>query len=149
MTNRLLLIPLLLGLSCARAANPTASPSTSPETTLVAAAVESLHAALVNADPRALADLVALDVSYGHSNGNVQDRAALLAYVKANEMDLVKIQTPNQTITITGSTAIVRHTFAANFLKAGVPGDLKIGNLQIWQRQEGKWKLLARQAYKL
>lgn len=147
--HRLFFVSLALAFSVVRAANPTASASASPEAAVVAAAVESLHAALVNADPLALADLVAAEVSYGHSNGNVQDRAALLAYVKANEMDLVKIQTPNQSITITGSTAIVRHTFAANFLKAGVPGEMKIGNLQIWQKQQGKWKLLARQAYKL
>ncbi len=103
----------------------------------------------MNADPHALADLVTADVSYGHSNGNVQDRAALVAYVKANELDLVKIETPNQSIAIAGAMAIVRHTFAANFFKAGVPGELKIGNLQVWQKQEGRWKLLARQAYKL
>lgn len=143
--NRLLCLTLsLIGLSL-HAANPSAQ----DERMLVATAVEALHAALVAADPRALAELVAADVSYGHSNGKVQDRAALLAAVTANEMDLVKIQTLDQSITIVGSTAVVRHTFAANFIKAGVSGDLKVGNLLIWQNQQGKWKLLARQAYKL
>jgi ketosteroid isomerase-like protein len=147
MHRTLLLVSLFVGGAFARAANPAASSSS--EIPLVAAAVDALHAALVNADPRALSDLIAPEVSYGHSNGNVQDRAALLAYVEANEMDLVKIETLNQSISLAGFTAIVRRTFAASFVKAGTPGDLKIGNLQIWQKQQGKWKLLARQAYKL
>ncbi len=147
MHRTLLLVSLFVGGAFTRAANPAAS--SSPEIPLIAAAVDALHTALVNADPRALSDLIAPEVSYGHSNGNVQDRATLLAYVEANELDLVKIQTLDQSITIVGSNAVVRHTFAANFIKAGVTGDLKIGNLQIWQKQHGKWKLLARQAYKL
>jgi hypothetical protein len=31
----------------------------------------------------------------------------------------------------------------------GKPNSTKIGALQVWQKQDGSWKLLARQGYKL
>ena len=31
----------------------------------------------------------------------------------------------------------------------GKPTSTKIGALQVWQKQDGNWKLLARQGYKL
>jgi ketosteroid isomerase-like protein len=60
------------------------------------------------------------------------------------------LEAADQTITISGNTAIVRHIFMAKGTNAGEPVDVRIGNVQVYQRQEdGKLRLLARQAYKL
>lgn len=45
--------------------------------------------------------------------------------------------------------AIVRHIFNAKGMNNGNAVDVHIGVLMAFQKQHGKWKLLARQAYKL
>jgi hypothetical protein len=32
---------------------------------------------------------------------------------------------------------------------AGVPTEIRIGNLMIWRKEGGNWRLLARQAFRL
>ncbi|RYF14680.1 MAG: nuclear transport factor 2 family protein, partial [Flavobacteriales bacterium] len=59
------------------------------------------------------------------------------------------IDLKNQTIKITGKTAIVRHELHAKTNDGGKPGDVHIGIMLVWQQQGNDWKLLARQAYKL
>jgi len=61
----------------------------------------------------------------------------------------VSIDTADQTIKMSGKVAVVRHIFSAETSANGTPGKLRIGNTLIFQKQHGKWKLLARQAYKL
>ena len=48
-----------------------------------------------------------------------------------------------------GDAAIVRHLFEAESETDGKTTTVKIGTLQVWQKQDGNWKLLARQGYKL
>jgi len=42
----------------------------------------------------------------------------------------------------------VRHTLSGETLDSGKPGTVNLKVLQIWQKQGGAWKLLARQAVK-
>lgn len=128
---------------------PISANSSVADTQQVAAAVAALNAALIDADRRTLEELTAAELTYGHSSGKIQDRTAFLAEVASNAFDFVSIRTAEQTITVIESLAVVRHVFAANFITNGAPGELKIGNLLVWQLHEGKWKLVARQAYKL
>ena len=44
---------------------------------------------------------------------------------------------------------LVRYVWSARAANAGKPTDIRIGNLLVFQRQQGQWKLLARQASKL
>jgi ketosteroid isomerase-like protein len=48
-----------------------------------------------------------------------------------------------------GKNAIVRHIVTAKAVNKGNPLDLKFANIMVWQKKQGKWKLLARQGYKL
>jgi ketosteroid isomerase-like protein len=57
----------------------------------------------------------------------------------------------NQTITdqsvrVVDNAAIVRHTLTGDTNDSGKPGKVGIKMLQVWQKQGGQWKLLARQA---
>ena len=49
-------------------------------------------------------------------------------------------------ITVVGTTAIARHTWASGSETDGKPTSTKIGVLQVWQKQGDTWKLLARQS---
>ena len=47
-----------------------------------------------------------------------------------------------------GNNAIARHAFAVETETDGKPGSAKIGVMQVWVKDGGNWKLLARQAFR-
>ena len=48
-----------------------------------------------------------------------------------------------------GDAAVVRHLHESESETDGKPASIKIGALQVWQKQDGNWKLPARQGYML
>jgi ketosteroid isomerase-like protein len=104
---------------------------------------------MIDGDRNLLDKITAPDLSYGHSNGKVEDKATFVQVLASGENDFVTMDISNQTIKVVGNTAIVRHNFFAKTNNGGNPATTKLGVLLIWQKQDGKWKLLARQAFKL
>ena len=45
--------------------------------------------------------------------------------------------------------AIARHIYSSESETDGKPASVRIGALQVWQKQDGSWKLLVRQGFKL
>lgn len=115
----------------------------------VAEAVESLKNAMINADKNGLENLVADKLSYGHSGGAVDDKRTFVEKIVGGQSDFVTIDLSDQTISISGNTAIVRHILKAKTNDGGKPGEVNLRILLIWQKQNGGWKLLARQAVKI
>ena len=115
----------------------------------VASAVEALRKALVDPDKATLDALVLDDLTYGHSNGNLQDKAAFEEALLNKSSDFVTIDLTNQTIKVVGNTAWVRHTLTATTNDGGKPGNAHLSVLLIWLKQKGQWRLLARQAVKI
>ena len=112
----------------------------------VAIAAERLRVAMVDPTQAALAQLVADDLSYGHSGGKVDTKSSFISDLLAGKSDFVTIAISDQTIKVVGNTAIVRHTLTADTNDSGKPGKVQIKILGVWQQQGGQWKLLARQA---
>ncbi len=115
----------------------------------VAAAVEELRKVLVDPDKPIMDRLTAEDLSYGHSDGKIQDKATFIDMLVSGKLDFVDMTLTEQTIKISGNTAIVRHHLLANTNDYGKPGMAKLSVLQVWQKQKKEWKLLARQAVKI
>jgi hypothetical protein len=115
----------------------------------VAARVENLREAMVAANKTALGELSAEQLSYGHSSGLVENKAAFIAEFEKGTSVFTSITLTDQTIQITSDVAIVRHHFIADTNNNNVPGKADILVLLIWQKQNGQWKLLARQAAKI
>jgi hypothetical protein len=116
----------------------------------VAAAVEELKQAIIAADRARLETIAADQLVYGHSSGKVQNKAEFIEeIVRLEPNDYLTIDLIDQTITVSGKTAVVRHIYASEYISKGVKGSLRIGNMLVWQEQKGKWRLLARQAYRL
>lgn len=131
---------------CAASA-PAASSASSGQS--VAAAAEKLRVAMIDPTPTALAQLVADDLSYGHSGGRVDTKDSFIGDLIAGKSDFVTIAISDQTIKVVGNTAIVRHTLTADTNDSGKPGKVQIKILGVWQQQGGQWKLLARQAVRV
>jgi len=115
----------------------------------VAAAVEDLRKAMIDPSKAALEGMTVKELSYGHSNGLVEDQAAFVEALTSNKSDFVTITLEDQTIKIVGNTAIVRHKLSADTNNNNTPGKVSLSVLLIWQKQSGKWKLIARQAVKI
>lgn len=115
----------------------------------VAVAVEQLRLAMISGERAALDHIAATDLSYGHSSGKLEDKAAFVESIASGKSDFVTIDFKNQTIKVTGKTALVRHQLDAKTNDGGKPGEVRLGILLVWQKQGKNWKLLGRQAYKL
>ena len=110
--------------------------------------VSALRSALIEGDRKALLALSAPQLSYGHSSGTMEDQAAFVEKIASGKSDFVTMDLREQTITISGDTALVRHNLKADIKDGGVPNTIELGILLVWQKQAGDWKLLARQAFK-
>ena len=111
-------------------------------------AVEQLRNAMVNADSAMLDQLTMDELSYGHSGGHVDDKKEFVQKLASGKSDFVSINFSEQTITVSGKTAVVRHKLNAFTNDNGKPGEVHLLVLLVWQKIDGKWKLLARQAVK-
>jgi ketosteroid isomerase-like protein len=111
--------------------------------------VEALRKALLAADKARLEQLSSDQVSYGHSDGRVQNKAEFINGVMTRKVVVKSINFPELTVAVVGDTAIARHIYTSESETDGKANSVKIGALQIWQKQGGSWKLLARQGYKL
>src|SRR5438477_8579200 len=85
----------------------------SKDETAVATAVESLRKAMIDPDKATLDKLTADELSYGHSSGKVQGKAAFIEALTSGASDFVTIDLTEQTIKLAGNTAIVRHNLSA------------------------------------
>ena len=120
----------------------------SKEEKAVAAAVETLRKAMIDGNQQALEAIAADQLSYGHSSGNVEDKKTFVTTLTSGKSDFVTINLTDQTITVSGGTAIVRHKLDATTNDNGQPGTVSLSILTVWQKQKGKWVMLARQAVK-
>ncbi|WP_143785615.1 nuclear transport factor 2 family protein [Ohtaekwangia koreensis] len=115
----------------------------------IATTVEFLRKAMIDGDRASLEKITAPELSYGHSNGKLEDKSAFVEAFVSGKSDFVTITLTDQTIRIIGTTALVRHTLTGETNDSGKPGSVKLGVLLVWQKQNGEWKLIGRQAYKL
>lgn len=116
-------------------------------TAAVTAAAEKLRVLMVDPQRAGLEALVAKDLSYGHSGGKLDTQQSFINDLMNGVSNFVSISITDQTVRIAGDVAIIRHTLSAETAdKDKAPGTVKLGILQIWQKQHGHWMLLARQA---
>ena len=115
----------------------------------VSVAVESLRKALVDPDKATLDALVLDELTYGHSNGLLQDKAAFETALLSKSSDFVTMDLTEQTIKVVGNTAWVRHILTATTNDGGKPGTAHLSVLLVWLKQKGQWRLFARQAVKI
>lgn len=135
-----------LALSCIIMTNLSAQSADEKE---VAAAVEKLRLAMISAVKSDLESIASANLTYGHSNGLVEDKAAFVQNIVSHNSVFLTIELSEQVVKISGNVATVRHKLVSDTNNNNVPGKANIGVLLVWAKEKGGWKLLARQAYKL
>ncbi len=123
--------------------------SQSKDEKLVAETVEAIRKAMVHGDKMALEANTHENLSYGHSDSKVENKKQYVEAIASGTNNFESIDISNQTIQITGKTAVVRHKFKAVYTNHGVDGVANIAVLQVYQKSGKNWLLLARQAVKL
>jgi len=117
--------------------------------TAVAQAVEAYRKGLLTGNQAQLAALCMDEVSYGHSSGVLQTKADFIAEATSGKTIWKSLSFENPTNNVVGDTAICRCTFVGENETDRKTNALRFGLLMVWHKQDGQWKLLVRQGYKL
>jgi hypothetical protein len=115
----------------------------------VARAVDALTAAMLKPDRATLESLCAEALSYGHSAGRIENRKEFIDALVNRTSVFRSINLGDQTIGLAGNNAIVRHLLTGETESNGQVSPVRIGVLQVWQKDGSAWRLLARQAYRI
>jgi len=115
----------------------------------IAAAVEAFRVGLKEGNRAGLEAVIAPELNYGHSSARVENRQQFLDNATSGAAPFRSLDLSDQTVRVTGDTAVVRHRFTAEQDTGGRTVNVRIGVLQVWQKRSGRWLLLARQAYAL
>ena len=149
MTRRNLAIAGAVALGAVSLLGSSAALADASDEAAVKDSVEALRKALLAADKAQLEQLAAAQLSYGHSSGKVQNKAEFVDGVMTRKGVVKSLDFPDLTIAVAGDAAIARHLYISESETDSKPNKVKIGVLAVFQKQDGTWKLLARQAYKL
>jgi hypothetical protein len=115
----------------------------------VAKAVETLKQALIDGNKEALEKITHDNLTYGHSSGQIEDKAAFVNALVIGKSDFKSITLSDQVIKITGNVATVRHKLSGENVLNGTASTLNLSVLLVFIKEKGEWKLLARQAVKI
>jgi hypothetical protein len=117
--------------------------------TAVNEAVEALRKATIAQDKAKLEALFAEQLSYSHSNGRIEDKAKVIDGMMSRKSTIKSLEWPDLTVAIVGNAGVVRHLYVQESELEGKVTNTKIGVLQVWQKQDAGWKLLARAGIRL
>jgi hypothetical protein len=101
-------------------------------------------------DSLALLDLTDEKLTYGHSGGNIEDKAEMIHKAVSSKTTYKNSSFENISLNIENKTAIVRQNFRAISVdEKGAETPLDLSILQVWKKKGGKWQLWARQSVKI
>ncbi|CAO3453130.1 nuclear transport factor 2 family protein [Azospirillum largimobile] len=146
-SRRVLLATAAVGLAASGAIAPlTTAFAADDDQQLVAKAVNALRDAMLAGDGATLRAMTMEQLTYGHSNSRLEDKAAFVSSLDGKNA-FKALDLSDHVIQVVGDIAIARHTFdSVNNLADGKTNTAHIKVLQVWKKVDGSWKLLARQA---
>jgi ketosteroid isomerase-like protein len=112
-------------------------------------AVEDMRTAYLKQDKAALESMTLPQLTYSHSDGRIEDKAKFIEGVMNRKATVKSLEYPDLTVAVAGDTAIVRHLWVSESELEGKTTNTKIGVMQVYKKQDGGWKLLARSSYRL
>jgi hypothetical protein len=113
-------------------------------------AITNLYKAMTDNNKSALESLLSDKLTYGHSAGLLDTKQSLVDDVTSNKSRFTKVALSADEIIMHGDDiAVARHRLQGDFVTNNVAGGVAdLGVMQVWQKQNGQWILIARQAFK-
>jgi hypothetical protein len=146
------IVPLLM-VAAARFVSAQAIATPPVATTAVSKAEEQVRqaekdrfSAMIRADAGALDKLLASELSYTHSNAQLQDKTAFIADIKSGAIKYLTIEPSDQTVHVFGTTAVVTGGAAVHVLQNGNDLSIKIRYTTVQLNRNGAWQLVAWEA---
>ena len=125
-----------------------ASPALADDTGDVLAALEDFRKAMVDGNGARLLELSHDDMSFGHAGGVIQTKVEFVKTVVDKQEVFHTIKLYDHWIKVSNDLAIARHTFDAFIFYQGKDQNFLLNIVQVWKKQDGRWRLFVRQAYK-
>ncbi len=145
--KKILVCLIFLGLYSIGKAQSPSEPSKAEQQ--VAQVVEKLRLAMISGNKTELESVLTDDLSYGHSGGNIQDKAAFVDAITTKKSDFKTIELTKQSITVQDNIAVVRHILSADTNDGGKPGHVNLGIVLVLKKSGKDWKVMARRAFKV
>lgn len=111
--------------------------------------IEILRKAILEQDKAKLDQVAAGQISYGHSDGRVETKEQFINGVMTRKQVQKSLAFPELKVAVVGDAAIARHIYLGESELDGKQNTTRIGALQLWQKQGGAWRLIARQGFRL
>lgn len=121
----------------------------SHDETKIAELTEKLRLSMISGNKADLEHLVWDNLTYGHSNGHIEDKTAFVTALSTKTSDFKTIELSEVTTTVAGNTAIVRHLLRGSTNDGGIPAKVNLGVVLVWEKRGTDWKLLARRSFKI
>jgi hypothetical protein len=115
----------------------------------LAQSIETLREGILQQDKAKLDQVAGSQISYGHSDGRVETKDQFINGVMTRKQTQKSLTFPELKAFVVGNMAVARHIYLGESELDGKQTTTRIGALQVWQKQDGGWKLLARQGFKL
>ena len=118
------------------------------DATAVKKAVAELRTAYLDKDKAKLEAMTLPQLTYSHSDGRIEDKAKFIDGVMNRKATVKSLEYPEMTVAVAGDTAIVRHLWVSETELDGKTTNTRIGVMQVFKKEDGGWKLLARSSYR-
>ena len=105
--------------------------------------------AMIKGDTAALEKLLADELSYTHSNAQVQDKAAFISDIKTGKIKYLTVEPTDQKARVFGTTAIVTGGASVHVVQNGNDLTFKIRYTDTHIRRGGSWQMVAWQSTRL
>ena len=120
------------------------------DTNEVKSVIQKLDQALINQDSTALDLLLDGKLSYGHSNGWIQDKKAIWTDFKTGKVSYSRIANSQLSMAPVGKEWVtVRMLCNISGTVEKKEFELNLHVLQVWKKDKKGWQLVARQSTKL
>jgi hypothetical protein len=103
-------------------------------------------AAMVKADAGALDKLLARELSYTHSNAQMQDKAGFIADIKSGAIKYLSIDPNDISVYVFGNAAVVTGGAAVHVMQNGTDLSIKIRYTNMQINRNGSWQMVAWEA---
>jgi len=105
--------------------------------------------AQVNADAKALGQLLDDALEYTHSNGEQDTKASFIDSLVTGKRDYVVSVPTIETLRLFGDVGVIRGRAKVTVTSNGKPQDLHIGYTDIWLWKNGRWQMTAWRSVRL
>jgi uncharacterized protein DUF4440 len=131
----------------------TAAPATSALASATAKAEQELQKAekerfeaMVKADIGALDRLLGPELSYTHSNAQVQDKGAFMGDIRSKAIRYLSIEPNDIHVMLFGTTAVVTGGAALHVMENGNDLTIKVRYTNVHLNRRGEWQMVAWEA---